>query len=111
MTFADLVRTVRCTPRHLTRVFHQVVGMSFRQKQAQVRLKRAQELLATTESKVVEVAWESGYQSLSLFNFMFKRHFGVTPAKWRDQTRTNKTFQGASRRRPLLQATNFIVRT
>lgn len=34
MTFADLVRTVRCTPRHLTRIFHQVVGMSFRQKQA-----------------------------------------------------------------------------
>ena len=41
---------------------------------------------ATTESKVVEVALESGYQSLSLFNLMFKRHFGLTPAKWRSQS-------------------------
>ena len=56
LSFADLVRESRCTPRHLSRIFHQVVGMSFREKQAQVRLLRAQELLATTESKVVEVA-------------------------------------------------------
>jgi AraC-like DNA-binding protein len=76
--------------------------MSFRQKQAQVRLLRAQELLATTESKVVEVALESGYQSLSLFNFMFKRHFGVTPAKWRDQSRSRRALQ-VSRRRQLLR--------
>ena len=90
LTYADLVRETRCTARHLSRIFHEVVGMSFREKQAQVRLSRAQELLATTESKVVEVALESGYQSLSLFNLMFKRRFGMTPAKWRDQTRNRK---------------------
>ena len=64
--------------------------MSFREKQAQVRLARAQELLATTESKVVEVALESGYQSLSLFNLMFKRRFGMTPARWRDHSRNGE---------------------
>jgi AraC-like DNA-binding protein len=61
--------------------------MSFLQKQTQIRLIRAQELLASTECKVVEIAFESGYQSLSLFNLMFKRRFGMTPAKWRSQTR------------------------
>jgi AraC-like DNA-binding protein len=85
LSFGDLVRETRCTPRHLSRIFHQVVGMSFREKQAQVRLLRAQELLATTQSKVVEVALESGYPSLSLFNLMFKRRFGTTPARWREQ--------------------------
>jgi len=87
LSFGDLVREMRCTPRHLSRVFQQVVGMSFRQKQAQVRLLRAQELLATTESKVVEVALESGFRSPCLFNVMFKRRFGVTPAQWRVQSR------------------------
>lgn len=87
MSFGELARRVRCTPRHLSRIFRQAVGMSFRQKQSQLRLVRAQELLSTTESKVVEVALESGYQSLSLFNLMFKRRFGLTPAKWRDQTK------------------------
>jgi AraC-like DNA-binding protein len=87
LSFGDLVREIRCTPRHLSRIFQQIVGMSFRQKQAQVRLTRAQELLATTESKVVEVALESGFQSPCLFNLMFKRRFGVTPAKWRAQSK------------------------
>jgi AraC-like DNA-binding protein len=87
LSFGDLVRQVRCTPRHLSRIFHQLVGVSFREKQAHLRLLRAQELLATSQSKILEVALESGYQSLSLFNVMFKRRFGLTPAKWRDHTR------------------------
>jgi AraC-like DNA-binding protein len=87
LPFDRLAQQVRCTPRHLTRTFHQLLGMSFREKQAEVRLTRAQELLATTQSKVLEVALESGYQSLSLFNLMFKRRFGVAPGKWRAQQR------------------------
>jgi AraC-like DNA-binding protein len=104
MSFADLVQETRCTPRHLSRIFHQVVGMSFRDKQAQVRLMRAQELLATTESKVVEVALESGYQSLSLFNLMFKRRFGTTPARWRDKSRIGNGSRRSGGRTAILRA-------
>jgi AraC-like DNA-binding protein len=81
--FAELVQRTRCTPRHLSRVFHHVVGVSFRDKQAELRLARARELLVTSRAKVVDVALESGYQSLSLFNLMFKRRFGLSPGKWR----------------------------
>jgi AraC-like DNA-binding protein len=59
--------------------------MSFRDKRAELRLARARELLATSNSKVVEVALESGYKSLSLFNLMFARRFGTSPGKWRQQ--------------------------
>jgi AraC-like DNA-binding protein len=80
----------RCTPRHLSRIFRDVVGMSFRDKHAELRLHRACELLATSESKVVDVALESGYQSLSLFNQMFARRFGMSPGKWRQKRRNAK---------------------
>jgi transcriptional regulator GlxA family with amidase domain len=59
--------------------------MSFGEKRAEIRLGRARELLATSKSKVVEVAFESGYKSLSLFNQMFTRRFGVSPGKWRQR--------------------------
>jgi AraC-like DNA-binding protein len=104
LNFADLVRESRCTPRHLSRIFHQVVGMSFRDKQSQVRLMRAQELLATTESKVVEVALESGYRSLSLFNLLFKRRFGKTPARWRNERRAASRTRRIGTRPALLRA-------
>ena len=81
--FNDLARRLHCTSRHLGRIFHQLVGMSFRDKRAAIRLERARELLATTNSKLVDVALESGFKSLSLFNLMFARHFGSSPGKWR----------------------------
>jgi methylphosphotriester-DNA--protein-cysteine methyltransferase len=45
----------------------------------------ARELLATSNSKVVEVALESGYKSLSMFNLMFTRRFGTSPGRWRQK--------------------------
>jgi len=83
LSFSGLVSQTRCSPRHVSRLFTELVGVSFREKQTELRLARACELLATTDSKVVEVALESGYQSTSLFSAMFKQRFGVTPAKWR----------------------------
>jgi AraC-like DNA-binding protein len=92
--FDELVRMTRCTPRHLSRIFRDVAGMSFREKRAELRLQRARELLATTESKVVNIALDSGYQSLSLFNLMFARRFRMSPGRWRQRHRNNK---GAAR--------------
>jgi AraC-like DNA-binding protein len=85
MNFNELARQTHCTARHLSRIFHELAGMSFRDKRAELRLARARELLATTNSKIVDVAMESGYKSLSLFNLMFARRFGMSPGKWRKQ--------------------------
>jgi AraC-like DNA-binding protein len=104
MNLVELAQELRCTPRHLSRTFHQVVGMSFREKQAELRLIRAQELLATTQSKVLEVALESGYQSVSLFNLMFKRRFGVSPGKWREQLKSYKPCRRLVNRLQLVRA-------
>jgi AraC-like DNA-binding protein len=81
----ELAKLTNCTARHLSRIFYDIVGMSFRDKRAEIRLARARELLATSQSKVVEVALESGYKSLSLFNLMFTRHFGISPGRWRQK--------------------------
>jgi AraC-like DNA-binding protein len=96
MNFEELARITCCTPRHLSRIFYELVGMSFCDKRAEIRLGRARELLATSRSKVVEVAFESGYKSLSLFNQMFTRRFGVSPGKWRQ--RNGMTRIGETRR-------------
>ena len=72
--------------------------MSFREKQVELRLTRARELLATTDSKVVDVAMESGYQSTSLFNLIFKQRFGLSPAKWRDRVKNRKPAKESVRR-------------
>jgi AraC-like DNA-binding protein len=85
ISFEELAQITRCTPRHLSRVFYEVAGMSFRDKRAEIRLARARELLATSQSKMVDVAFKSGFKSVSLFNRMFARRFGISPGRWRQK--------------------------
>lgn len=85
MDFNELAERTRCTSRHLSRIFCKLVGMSFTDKRAELRLAKAQELLATSNSKVVQVALDSGYNSLSQFNLMFTRRYGISPGKWRQK--------------------------
>jgi AraC-like DNA-binding protein len=85
MDFNELAVMTHCTTRHLTRIFYKLVGTSFSEKRAEIRLARAEELLATGNSKVVQVAFDSGYNSLSQFNLMFIRRYGVSPGKWREK--------------------------
>jgi len=88
LSFSELASKTQCSPRHLSRLFTELVGVSFREKQTELRLTRACELLATTTSKVVDVALESGFDSTSLFNAVFKQRLGTSPSKWRQQART-----------------------
>ena len=109
MNFEELARVTCCTPRHLSRIFYELVGMSFCDKRAEVRLGRARELLATSRSKVVEVAFESGYKSLSLFNQMFTRRFGVSPGKWRQRNGMNRLGEARRNNSPDLRLAKSAV--
>jgi AraC-like DNA-binding protein len=98
LSFPELVGRTACSPRHVSRLFTELVGVSFREKQAELRLTRACDLLATTDFKVVDVAMESGFQSTSLFSAMFKQRFGTSPARWRERARRRKPAKRAVRR-------------
>jgi AraC-like DNA-binding protein len=104
LNFSQLVDISRCTPRHLSRIFREIVGMSFRDKQAELRLTLSCDLLVTTELKIVDVALESGFQSLSLFNLMFARRYGISPGRWRQKQRESRLAVVRTPRRPALLA-------
>jgi AraC-like DNA-binding protein len=47
------------------------------------RLRRAKRLLRSTEMSVTEIAFASGFSSVTLFNRMFKEEEGLSPTKFR----------------------------
>jgi AraC-like DNA-binding protein len=85
LSLSELAPRMSCSPRHLNRLFRDELGTSFREKQIELRLAKACELLANSNAKVVEVALESGYQSSSVFSELFKRRYGVSPGRWRSE--------------------------
>jgi AraC-like DNA-binding protein len=72
-----------CSLRHFSRLFLQHFGVSLRSRQIEMRLVKAQRLLAETDSRVMTVAASCGYRHLGVFNQLFKKRFGMTPSKWR----------------------------
>ena len=81
----DLAGQLNCSERHFSRLFREEFGVPFRARQIELRLLHARQLLTNSDAKIINVAYDSGYQHLGLFNVMFKKRFGMTPSKWRQQ--------------------------
>ena len=84
-SLAGLAGQLHCSERHFSRLFREEFGVPLRARQIELRLQRARQLLADSNAKVINVAYDSGYRHLGLFNAMFKKRFGVTPSEWRQQ--------------------------
>jgi AraC-like DNA-binding protein len=79
----ELAAYCGCSLRHFSRLFLQAFGISLRARQTELRLMKAQRLLAETHSRVVTVATRCGYRHLGVFNALFKKRVGMTPTEWR----------------------------
>ena len=90
----QLARLCGCSPRHFNRLFHERFGESPRARQTELRLLKARQLLGDTNEKIVQIALDSGYRSLSLFNSLFKRRFGMSPSEWREKSAGNGPKEG-----------------
>ena len=66
------------------KLFKSKMGMSLSNYVNNLRIKRATELLRTTNMKVYEVALAVGYENQSYFSIAFKEIVGIPPSEFRD---------------------------
>jgi AraC-like DNA-binding protein len=101
-SLGELATRLHCSERHFSRLFREEFGVPLRARQIELRLQRARQLLADSDAKVINVAYDSGYRHLGLFNAMFKKRFGVTPSEWRlrNTTRPVEYRQSPGKSRP-----------
>jgi AraC family transcriptional regulator len=83
----DIGREVGVHPAHLARTFRRHFHCTAGDYQRQVRVGRARQLLATSDTPLVEIALALGYADQSHFTAAFKRHTGATPSAFRRAAR------------------------
>jgi AraC family transcriptional regulator len=71
-------------PVHLSREFHKHFRMTIGEYIRKRRIQRASELLSNSELSMTEIASTCGFSDQSHFCALFKKHSGMTPAKFRD---------------------------
>ncbi len=83
LTIADISAAVGLHPNYAMALFRQAFGTTLGDYLTHHRLSHAQRLLVTTRDKIVEVAMQSGFNSLSRFNEAFRQACGCTPREYR----------------------------
>ncbi|MCA8926798.1 MAG: helix-turn-helix transcriptional regulator [Alphaproteobacteria bacterium] len=80
----DMAREAGASPRTLARLFRAETGMSFGQWRTNRRLIESIMRLEKGAS-VTEVALDLGYGSTSSFVYMFRKHLGIPPGRYRNE--------------------------
>lgn len=73
---------------HFHRIFKAYVGETISQYLRRVRMERAAWKLLKPAVQVVDVAFDSGYETHSAFSRAFKQTFGVSPLEFRELNRS-----------------------
>lgn len=81
----SIARAVRMTPDHLIRLFKKEMGCTPAQFMIDRRMTQAMLLLSSEPMMIKEVAYTLGYDNLSYFTRLFRRHTGLTPRSYRER--------------------------
>jgi AraC family transcriptional regulator len=88
LTLSEMAAAASLSRFHFSRVFRSLTGTSPCRFLAAVRLSKAKDTLLQTSRNVTEIAYEVGYNSLGTFTSRFTRSVGVSPARYRQLSRS-----------------------
>jgi two-component system, response regulator YesN len=83
ITLKHIADYVYLNPQYVGQLFKSELNKTFTEYITEERLKRAKQLLISTNLKVYEVAQLSGYKSPKHFMTVFKQETGMTPVHYR----------------------------
>jgi AraC family transcriptional regulator len=78
-----LAREAGLSPYHFLRVFEHLTTLTPHQFVRRARLRNAAAHLAATPSRVLDIAYDCGFNDVSNFNHAFLAEFGVPPRTFR----------------------------
>lgn len=88
MTLKDILAHSIYSKNHLERLFKEKMNMTMQSYVAKLRLKRAQELILTTNLYFHEIALQIGLKDYRSLHYLFTNTIGMTPAEFRNRKLT-----------------------
>lgn len=90
ISLSDIALLLGYDYHYVSRLFNAVFRMSFKDYLNIYRLDAALAMLDETSKKILDIAYESGFQSVRNFNDCFKKHFKITPVEFRSNNTNNR---------------------
>lgn len=76
---------VALSPTHFSTIFSQEMSVTFIEYLTNVRMEKVKEMLASTDEKVINIAFHVGYNEPNYLSYLFKKREGLTLKEYRLQ--------------------------
>jgi AraC-like DNA-binding protein len=83
LTLKEISKSVNMSPSYLEQLFKMLNGFSVWDYVVSKRIEAAKKQLASTNLRILDVSLQSGFNSLTYFNRIFKRSLGMSPKEYR----------------------------
>jgi len=94
LSLTRVAAAANTSANYLSEKFKEATGINFVKYVARMRYEKAAGLLREANLRVSEIAFATGFQSLSQFNRVFKKLSGKSPTEYRAAARDGKRKRG-----------------
>lgn len=84
LTLDQVAEHMGMSKSHFAHLFKDYTDMTFVDFLLRERVRRAMALFQNPSTRIIDVAFDSGFSSISSFNRAFKKHTGLTPTQYRE---------------------------
>ncbi|OBZ18323.1 hypothetical protein A8L34_01685 [Bacillus sp. FJAT-27264] len=105
LSIDQLAEVIGSSPRTLSRLFRAQLHCSPSRYLSEIRMKQAKTLLLKTDATLEQIALGTGYSDAYSFGKTFKKHFGISPVRFKNNVSAPHTWPDMT----LEQARNDIV--
>lgn len=84
LTLDDISHHIGVSKSHFAYLFKRYTNMTFIDFLTKERIKRAENLISNPNEYIINIAFDSGFSSISSFNRAFKKIKGISPSEFRE---------------------------
>lgn len=81
----EVADKVFLNPAYFSTLFKQKTGSTFIERLTEIRIEEAKKKLASSDSKITDIAEQTGFSNIRHFNRVFKNETGLTPKDYRER--------------------------
>lgn len=90
LTLGQVAAAVHTSIFYFCKLFRKVTSMTFTEFVSRTRVEKAKNLLLNPHLRITEIAFESGFQSLTHFNRVFRTIVGESPTSYRAHLQSHR---------------------
>jgi len=83
LCLASLAKAAGFSPTYFHKIFHDTTGVTLNRYITILRIETAKNLLVRTSIPIYKIAQDCGFENISYFSSLFKKHQGISPAEFR----------------------------